>query len=1059
MFCDLVGSTALSSRLDPEDMREVLGAYHTCVSEVIESFDGFVARYMGDGALIYFGYPGAQEDDAERALRAGLTLIDRIGRLELAFGKIESRVGIATGLVVVGELIGGGQANERDVIGETPNLAARLQSLAEPNTVLIAESTRRLVGHLFELRPLGEVEVKGFSSGVPVWEVLRPSEVESRFEALHASALTPLVGRDEEIELLLERWARARVGDGQVVLLSGEPGIGKSRITVALHERLYGEPYTRLRYFCTPHHRDSPLHPFIAQLEKAAGYTREDTLQAKLDKLEALLLQSEESPATAASLFADLLGVPNDGRYPPLPADPQRRRELTLAAFMRQVEGLARDRPILVIFEDTHWIDSTSLELLDRAVVQLPHLPALILLTFRPEFQPPWAAQANVMTLELSRLGQRETTTLAEQVAGGKELPGEILDQIIERADGIPLFIEELTKTLLDGDLLREEADRYVLERPLPPLAIPSSLNASLMARLDRLSPAREVAQIGASLGREFSYEVLAAVAGRPDARLCDALDQLAGAGLILHRGVPPRAAYTFKHALVQDAAYSTLLLSQRRELHARIGKVLEEQFPETASTQPEVLAHHYTQAGLVDPAIEYWRKAGERALRRSAMVEAASHLTRGNELIRQLPAGRERDRKELGMTLALAQATWAVKGHGAETRQMFARARDLLDVSAPAAEQISVLHGLWRVEHHRGDLVAARELAQQSLALAAHHDHAETSSQANRALGTTLFWMGMFVEAQRYLERALEFDGLGQQDIPIDSLFRAGNGLSTLGLTLWPLGYPDQAACAFTQALADARGSGHAVGLGITLWCASLCEAGFGACPPSEATHVDEAIVHCADHLRTYEPWVRFNRGILLVRCGDFLHGIEVMQHAMAAAKEFNAGRGHPLRLGHLAVAHANLGQAEFGVGLLDEAILTAEQMQERVFEAELHRLRGELLLQLNNKREATAALKRALTVARGQQARMWELRAATSLARLWRDQGKLAQARDLLAPVYGWFTEGFDTPDLKEARVLLGELGGARFGGESFARFDSARSPQRPRKRSTAVPPSPGR
>jgi class 3 adenylate cyclase/tetratricopeptide (TPR) repeat protein len=1024
MFCDLVDSTPLSSRLDPEDMREVISAYHACVSEVMESFGGFVARYMGDGALIYFGYPGAQEDDAERALRAGLALIDRISRKEFSFGKLASRVGIATGLVVVGELLGGEQAYERDIVGETPNLAARLQSLAEPNTVLIAANTRRLIGHLFELRYLGEVEVKGFAGAVPVWEVQRPSEVESRFEAMHESSLTPLVGRQEEIDLLSRRWARAKAGDGQVVLVLGEPGLGKSRLAVALQEQLHGEPHLTLRYFCSPHHRDSPLHPFIVQLERAAGFAREDTPQTRLDKLEALLLQAGEGPTAAAALFADLLTVPNNGRYPPLPADPQRRRELALTALMRRLESLARNQPVLVIFEDAHWIDPTSHELLDLAVERVGSLPVLLIVTFRPEFQPPWTGQPQVTMLVLNRLGRHDRTVLVEQIAAGKSLPDGVIDKIVDRTDGVPLFIEELTKSILESGLLREEADRYVLDRPLPPLAIPSSLHASLMARLDRLSPAREVAQIGASLGREFSYEVLAALAGRPDDELRHALDQLAGAGLIFRRGVPPRAAYTFKHTLVQDAAYGTLLLSQRRELHARIGKVLEEQFPETAATQPEVLAHHYAQAGLVDPAIEYWRIAGERALRRSAMVEAASHLTRGNELIRLLPAGRERDRKELDMTLPLAQATWAVRGHGAETRQMFARARDLLDVSAPAAEQISVLHGLWRVENHRGDLVAARELAQQSLALAARHDHTETSGQANRALGTTLFWMGMCVEARRYLERALEFYALGQQDIPIDSLFRAGNGLSTLGLTLWPLGYPDQAATAFTQALADARGSGHAVALGITLWGVSLYEAGFGACPPSEAKHVDEAITHCADHLKTYEPWVRFNRGILSVRCGDFLHGMEVMQHAMAAAKEFNAGRGHPLRLGHLAVAHAGLGQAKIGIGLLDEAILTAEQTQERVFEAELHRLRGELLVQLNNKREAAAALKRALTVARRQQARMWELRAATSLARLWRDQGKLAQARDLLAPIYGWFTEGFDTPDLREAKALLEAL-----------------------------------
>jgi tetratricopeptide (TPR) repeat protein len=517
---------------------------------------------------------------------------------------------------------------------------------------------------------------------------------------------------------------------------------------------------------------------------------------------------------------------------------------------------------------------------------------------------------------------------------------------------------------------------------------------------------------------------VLAAVAGRPDEQLWDALDQLVTAGLVFRRGVLPGASFMFKHALVQDAAYGTLLRSQRRQLHARIGEVLEEKFPEMAEAQPEVLAHHYTHAGLVDPAIEYWRKAGERALRRSATVEATRHLTRGRALISLLPARPERNRKELRLSLALAQATWAVSGHGTETLQMFTHARDLLDESATAEEQISVLHGLWRVQLHRGELVAARKLAEQSIGLAAHHERAEASGQANRALGTTLFWMGRFVDARRHLERAIELYALGQEDASIDSLFRTGNALCTLGVTLWPLGYPDQAVIAVTEALAHARSGGHAVAVGITLWVASLFEAAFGACPPSQATHVDEAIAHCSEHLKTYEPWVRFNQGILSVRRGNARQGIEVMEDAMAAAKEFDASRGHPLRLGYLAFARASLGEADIGVGLLDEAILAAEKTQERVFEAELHRLRGELLVALGKTGEAIAALNQALLAARSQQARMWELRASTSLARLWREQGRQTEARNLLAPVYGWFTEGFDTPDLQQAKALLQEL-----------------------------------
>jgi class 3 adenylate cyclase len=469
MFCDLVGSTA---RLDPEDLRAVIGAYHSCVAAVIERAGGFVAKYMGDGVLAYFGYPRADEHDAERAVRAGLALVEASARLDSATeAPLRVRVGIATGLVVVGDLIGQGSAQERSVLGETPNLAARLQALAQPDAVIVTAGTRRLLGDLFEYRSLGAVEVRGFAGPVQAWQVLRSSIVESRFEAFHAASLSPLVGREEEIELLLRRWARAKEGDGQIVLVSGEAGIGKSRIVAALQERLGGEPYTRLRYFGSPHHADSPLHPVIAQVERAAGFAREDAPGTKLNKLETLLSQAGETSPYAAALIADLLAVPNDGRYPPLPSDPRRQREETFAILVRQFEGLARAQRVLVVFEDVHCCDSTSLELLDVILERVPRLPVLVVITFRPEFQPHWTVEAHVTLLTLGRLGQRETAALAERVAGGKPLPAEILVQIVERADGIPLFTEELTKALLEGGLLREQPRhclQYPVARPTP---------------------------------------------------------------------------------------------------------------------------------------------------------------------------------------------------------------------------------------------------------------------------------------------------------------------------------------------------------------------------------------------------------------------------------------------------------------------------------------------------------------------------------------------------------------------------------------------------------------
>jgi class 3 adenylate cyclase len=596
MFCDLVGSTALSARMDPEDLREVISAYQKCVTEAVQRFGGFVAKYMGDGVLVYFGYPQAHEDDAERAIRAGLELIQALGALKSS-APLQTRVGIATGLVVVGDLIGSGAAQEQAVVGETPNLAARLQGIAEPNTVVIAESTRKLVGNLFDLEKLGAKDLKGVSGPVQSWTALRPSSVESRFEALR-TATTPLVGREEEVDLLLRRWEEAKRGDGCVVLISGEPGIGKSRIAQTIAERLGGEPHTRLRFFCSPHHQDSALYPSIAQFERAAGFRREDKAEQRLAKLEAVLAQGTNDLSEAVPLLADLLSIPTGDRYPPLNLTPQKRKEKTLQAQVAQLDGLSTRQPVLMVWEDVHWSDPTTRESLDLLIDRVPTLRVLVILTFRPEFTPPWIGRPHVTMLTLNRLPRRQGAEMIAYVTGGKALPKEISDQIVDRTDGVPLFIEELTKTVVESGIVAEAGDHYAMARPIAPLAIPTSLQASLLARLDRLATTREVAQIGAALGRSFSYGLISAVAGMPQQKLDDALDKLASAELIFRRGTPPDAEYTFKHALVQDAAYDTLLKGRRQELHARIGQVLEASFPDTVQAQPELLAHHFTRGG-----------------------------------------------------------------------------------------------------------------------------------------------------------------------------------------------------------------------------------------------------------------------------------------------------------------------------------------------------------------------------------------------------------------------------------------------------------------------------
>ena len=604
MFSDLVGSTPLSARMDPEDLREVISAYQKCVAETVVRFGGFVAKYMGDGVLVYFGYPQAHEDDAERAVRAGLGLIAAVTALKLPVS-LQTRVGIATGLVVVGDLIGSGEAQERGIVGETPNLAARLQAMAEPNTVVIAESTRQLLGNLFELEDLGAKDLKGIAGPARAWAAIRASSVESRFEAMHSTGLTALVGREEELELLVRRWSRAKTGEGQVVLLSGEGGIGKSRLTAALLEHLATEPHTRLRYFCSPQHTDSAFYPIIGQMERAAGLAHGDTPQARLDKLDAVLAQTSTSLEDAA-LFAEMLSLPNDGRYPALALSPVQRRQRTLEALTSQVAGLASQQPVLMIFEDAHWTDPTSLEAFGRAVDRVKTLPALLIVTFRPEFNPPWVGQSGVTSATLNRLGEREAAAIIARLVGNKELPADVMAEIVERTDGIPLFVEEMTKAVLEAGS-EGEARRTAATVPSAALAVPASLHASLMARLDRLGPAKAMMQIAAALGREFSYELLSAVAPSDDAKLLAVLNQLVAAGLLFCYGTPPHATYLFKHALIQDAAYGTLLREARRDLHARIASTLHDNFPQIRDTQPEILAHHYFEAGQLGAAIK-WR-------------------------------------------------------------------------------------------------------------------------------------------------------------------------------------------------------------------------------------------------------------------------------------------------------------------------------------------------------------------------------------------------------------------------------------------------------------------
>ena len=820
MFCDLVGSTELSSRLDPEDLREVIAAYHRAVADVVAGFDGFVAKYMGDGVLVYFGYPRAHEDDAERAVRAGLGLVDAVGRLDVKSVELQARVGIATGLVVVGDLIGKGSAQEQSVVGETPNLAARLQALAEPDAVVIAAGSRRLVGDLFEYHDLGAVEVKGIARPVPAWQVLRPSGVESRFEALRGSALTRLVGRDEEIDLLLRRWARAKAGDGQVVLVAGEPGLGKSRLTAALAERLRAEPHLRLRYFCSPYHQDSALFPFIDQLGRASGFARDDTPAAKLEKLGVLLARAAP-PNEDVAFLADLMSLPASEHHPLPNLSPQRKKERTLEALIRQLEGLARQQPVVMVFEDAHWIDPTSRELLDLTAEHIRSLPVLLIVTFRPEFQPPWTGQPQVTMLALNRLDWRDRTVLVDQIAGGKTLPDEVVSQIVDRTDGVPLFVEELTKSVLESGLLREEGDRYVLDRVLLPFAIPTSLHDLLMARLDRLASVRLVAQIGAAIGREFSYALLRAVSRLPENELQTALGRLVASELVFQRGTPPDAVYSFKHALVQDAAHGSLLRGSRQQLHAQIAEALEAHSPELVDSQPELFAQHYVEAGLVEKAIVSWRKAGHSSAARSAMTEAVAQFQKGLDQLALLPDTPERLQQELEFCSALGAVLRFVKGQGApETGHAFARARELWEQLGSPSEFLQIPYGLSRYHAYRGELDLAIRLEEDLLRLSRQRNDSGGLVLGHQSCGSSQLFVGKFTLSRSNLEAGLRlYDPISHHSLA----HQTGSNPQVvakgcLGIVLLCLGFPDQGLALSAAAIDEVSEAGSSAVFGFEL-------------------------------------------------------------------------------------------------------------------------------------------------------------------------------------------------------------------------------------------------
>jgi class 3 adenylate cyclase/tetratricopeptide (TPR) repeat protein len=984
LFCDLVGSTALSARLDPEDLRAVTGAYHRCVAAVIERADGFVAKYMGDGVFAYFGYPRADEHDAERAVRAGLApLVEAVAGLHAMAAPMQVRVGIATGLVIVGDLIGEGAAREQAVVGATPNLAARLQALAAPGMVVIAAGTRRLTGRLFDYEDLGAVDIKGLAMPVSASRVLRESGAESRFEALRGTA-TPLVGRDEELAMLERRWQQAMAGEGCVVLVSGEPGIGKSRLAQALLERLSGEPHIRLRMFCSPHHQDHALYPTIAQLERAAGFRRKDTADARLDKLEAVLAQATNDLGEAAPLLAALLSLPTGERYPPLNLVPKKQKEKTLQALVVQLEGLAVRQPVLMLFEDAQWSDPTSLELLDLIIDRVHTLPVLLIITFRPEFTPPWAGRPDVTSLGLNRLEPRQRAQMIAGITGGKALPEEIAAQIVNRTDGVPLFVEELTKAVVESGMLTDIGDRYTATGPMPALAIPASLQASLLARLDRMAPVREVAQIGAALGRQFSHELIGAVVRMPPAQLDDALAQAVSAELIYRRGTPPDAEYTFKHALVQDAAYSTLLRSRRQQLHASIAATLEDRFSDIVGAQPALLAHHCQEGRLTGKAVDYWLAAGRQAWGRSMLAEAVALLRRGLALIPGLPDSDWRPQREFDLQIAPGQALGNFQSWGApEAGEAYACAQQLAVALNRPGDVLLALNGQWLYHLIQADLTRARQVAWVVRDLSETSGDVAALETGCHMRGITHMYCGEFNEARADLEQSLALFDPGRRpfyaELSYDPLVALLGNSSHL---LVCLGHLDQALSRHHCALHEARQLSRPDAVAMAMSQGWLVGWWIRSCPESQRQDADEYLAFSTENgLGLHQAFGLIYRGWSLAALGHAHEGLTGLGAGVADCDKLGFILVRPWVLAMFAEACRIAGQLPAALGHLIEAQRLMDETGERWAAAETLRLRGDVLLAVDDPAAAEASYQEAIAIAQQQSAKLWELCAAMSL------------------------------------------------------------------------------
>jgi TOMM system kinase/cyclase fusion protein len=1029
MFCDLVGSTALSERLDPEDLREVLRAYQESCAEVIHRFGGHLAKYLGDGLLVYFGYPQAHEDDAERSVRAGLGIVEEMHCLDAGLEagrclRLAVRVGIHTGLVVAGKMGTREQREPQGIIGETPNIAARLQEFAAPGTVVVSNTTLRLIQGLFVIEELGSPAFKGVSEPVQVYRVLRSSGVRSRLDV--AARLTPFVGRQQEVGLLLDRWERVQEGMGQAVLISGEAGVGKSRLVQILRERLTATPHTWLECRCSFYTQNSAFYPVIDLLQRVFGFAENDSTEDRVRKLERGLLGAVGSRPESEPLFRALLSLPD--RHPVLETSPDLRRRRTLEALVSLMLGLAEQQAVLLLVEDLHWCDPSTLELLELLLDQGPTARILLLLTFRPEFEPPWPTRSHLTPIHLNRLRRRQAREMISGVSAERPLPATVGEEIVERADGIPLFVEELTRMVLESGLLVERDGQYQLAASPSSLAIPTTLQDSLMARLDRLSAAKDVAQLGATLGREFSYELLRAVSPDDEATLQRGLERLVNAEVLYQRGLPPRATYIFKHSLIQETAYQSLLKRTRREIHARIARTLEEHFVERVASEPEVIARHYEEAGLAARAIPHYQRAGELAAERSAHREAVGHLRRAIALLETLSETPERHERELSVQIALGALQQATEGFSSPVvRDTYQRVRMLCGLVRDPRRLAVGLWGLRAFHLTSGDLEAAHELADALRRLGQESGESVFLAAGEYGMGSVAYYQGRFAAALEHSQQAIAYHDASRSGELIAG-YALDFGITArcyASLASWPLGHVDRALKLAEQAVDEARRIRHPLTLGFALVFAAVTH---------KACHHREAVERMAAEAISLSERHGFQ---LFLAGATLLHGwsrsgaasaLDEVQAGVAIASQTGNQTFAPLILGGMAELNEGVGRLEEALAAIEMGLAISAQHGMTFWDAELQRQKGDLVLKAsaNAENEAERLFRAALQIARRQGAKSLELRAAMSLARLWRQLGRKAAARDLLAPIHACFTEGLATKDLRDAGTLLEELDG---------------------------------